>query len=170
MVSNHASCQIPPCSAVERLSGSEIGTCIYHNNYAEFKNSLGDHQGGYYYIGDGGLRDRWSFKLGIREDENGEPVMPLRNVYVVPDNGIVHRSAVALRDCLRNERNSDLREEYGKLKWHLAERKDYVTIWDYTDRKTQVIRKVLKRAGLTDKEITTKEELRVTHWPEDLMI
>ena len=130
----------------------------------------GDEQGGYYYIGNGGLRDRWSFKLGIREDMSGVPVMPLRNVYVVPDGSIQHRSAVAFRDCLRNEENSDLREEYGELKRKLAERKDFVTIWAYADQKNGVIRKTLKRARWTDEEITEKEEMRVANWPDALIV
>ena len=68
------------------------------------------------------------------------------------------------------EENSDLREEYGKLKWELAKRKDFVTIWDYADQKKGVVRKVLKRAGWNDEQITEKEELRVRNWPEELIL
>ena len=138
--------------------------------YANPSSIIGDEQGGYYYIGDGGIRDRWSFKLGIREDENGVPVMPLRNVYVIPDGSIQHRSTVAFRDCLRKEENSDLKEEYGQLKWALAKRKDFVTIWDYADAKKSVVRKVLKRAGWTDEQITAKEDMRVRNWPGELIM
>ena len=144
-----------------------------YKQYSMHTDSLeatGDEQGGYYYIGNGGLLERWSFKLGIRDDDNGRPMMPLRNVYVVADGSILHRGAVAFRDCLRDEKNSDLKEEYGTLKWELAQRRDFVTIWDYTDEKKAVIRKVMKRAGWTDEEIIKKEELRVVNWPKEFII
>ena len=130
----------------------------------------GDNQPGYHYIGNGGLRERWSFKLNIRTDFNGIPMMPLRNIYVVAEEGIHHRNTLTFRDTLRDERNQDLREEYGTLKWRLASRKDFVTIWDYAVEKDQVIRKVLKRAGWADEEIDAKEGMKEKNWPDELVI
>ena len=97
-------------------------------------------------------------------------MIPLRSVYVVPENGLIHRCSVAFRDCLRSEENSDLKLEYGNLKWQLAQRKDFRTMLEYSDSKTEVVRKVLKRAGVTDEDIAEKEASRVDNWPEELII
>lgn len=131
---------------------------------------FGDRQGGYHYIGNGGLKERWSFKLGIRCDRDGRPVIPERCVYIVPDGGIHHRSSVAVRDVLMDEVNGDLKEEYGKLKWELVARTDYTDIWQYAALKNGIIRKILGRAGWKDKQIAEKEAMREEHWPEHLTI
>jgi hypothetical protein len=129
----------------------------------------GDHQGGYYYIGDGGILNRWSFKLGIRDDDEGRPRKPLRNVYFVADGCLQHRNAVDFRDCLRKEENADLRDEYGRTKWELSER-DGVTVFNYGELKNEIIRKVLLRAGWSIEDILAKENLKVKNWPEWLLV
>lgn len=116
----------PRCT--RRLLSNRTAEYNHCSTHADSIKKAGNEQGGYYYIGNGGLLERWSFNLGIREDYNGRPMMPLRNVYVVADGSILHRVAVAFRDCLRDENNLDLKEEYGELKWQLAQRNDFVTI------------------------------------------
>ncbi len=97
------------------------------------------------------------------------PAKPRRSVYVVPDGGVLHRTALAFRDCLRKEGNSDLREEYGKLKWELV-KEEFMDIWKYGDSKTATVRKVLLRAGVSEEDIDAKERMRVRNWPEHLLI
>ena len=126
----------------------------------------GEAQGGYYYIGNGGLRGRWSFKINLRDDRSDPQAMPWRNVYVVPEGGICHQSAVTLRDALRDEGNKGLREEYGSLKWELAARSRYEHIWEYAEAKDKVIEKILRRAGWTDAQIDQRLAAREHHWPE----
>ena len=92
-----------------------------------------------------------------------------RSVYFTPDCSILHRTAVAFRDCLRDENNAHLRDQYGELKWDLVEN-EYVTIYDYSDLKTPMIRRILSWAGVTDMDITLKENLRARNWPEHLIL
>lgn len=137
-----------------------------------FCNALrdGEQQGGYHYIGNGGLRERWSFKLGIRDDLDGCPVMPHRNVYIVPDGGMHHRSAIAFRDTLRDEKNKDLREDYGSLKWKLVANDEFTDIWQYAEQKNEIVRKVLQRAGWSEEELDKKDAMREKHWPAEFEI
>ncbi|KAK4693727.1 hypothetical protein P7C71_g3724, partial [Lecanoromycetidae sp. Uapishka_2] len=123
---------------------------------AGFKEALswGKRQGGYHYIGDGGVKGRWSFKLWERE--------PIRHVYVVADGSLPLRSCRALRDTLR--RHEGLRSEYGALKIQLAMRQ-YDNIMQYSTLKNPVIRKILREAGWTEEEIDEKESQSVTDWP-----
>ena len=78
----------------------------------QFKEALfwGRRQGGYHYIGDGGVEDRLSFKVrGIR---------PLRNLYVAAEGSTPVRSYLSLRRVLRED--VDLRKEYEDTKKRLA--------------------------------------------------
>lgn len=79
---------------------------------AQFQEALlwGRRQGGYGYIGDGGVADRWSFKV--------RGITPLRNLYVVGEGGIPLRSYLSLRKVLREDAN--LRAEYENTKRQLA--------------------------------------------------
>ena len=131
---------------------------------------FGDRQGGYQYIGNGGIRERWSFKLGIREDQDGNLMIPYRCVYIVADDSVHQRSTIALRDTLRNQANEDLKAEYGNLKWALSQRTDFTDIWQYAEAKNKMVRKILKRAGWTDDQVDEKESMREEHWPEYLTI
>lgn len=127
----------------------------------------GDRQGGYYYIGNGGVLERWSFKLNVRDDEEGNPLMPRRHVYVVAQGGIQARNCLALRDTLRVD--AELREEYGRLKWELAQYQ-YTDIWEYSTLKDQVVREILRKAGWSETEIDKKEAQRVINWPSEFII
>ena len=130
----------------------------------------GEAQSGYRYIGNGGLKERWSFKLNIREDDQGLPTMPPRCVYIVAADGMHQRNLLALRDTLRTEENADLKAEYGKLKTELSKRTDFTDIWQYAEAKDKVVRRILIRAGWTDAEIAEKEAMREQHWPDHFTI
>lgn len=126
-----------------------------------FKEALswGTRQGGYHYIGSGGVQGRWSFKLyGYVE--------PARNVYVMAeDDGLVLRSYRALKEVLAVD--SALREEYGRIKWGIAAEQEYGTIMQYAAKKRPIIRKILKAAGWTDEMVDEQEAMSVTDWPSD---
>lgn len=127
----------------------------------DFRNALGwgTRQGGYHYIGTGGVQGRWSFKIAGKE--------PQRNVYVVAEESLPVRSCLALRDTLRV--NKELRDEYGKLKIELAER-EYDNVMQYSTLKNPVIRKILREAGWSEEETDKKEAGSVKDWPRELEI
>ena len=109
-------------------------------NLENFKEALswGTRQGGYHYIGSGGVQGRWSFKL------HGDVDMR-RNVYVMPDDGgLILRSYTALKMTLMVD--EELRKEYGRIKIELSE-KEYGNIMQYAARKRPIIRRILKKAG-----------------------
>ena len=147
--------------------------CDEENILPQFRDALrdGEHQAGYSYIGNGGFRERWSFKLGVRYLFDGTPAIPLRNVYVVPDGGIHHRSTVTLRDALRSPANQDLKDEYGRLKWALKSDEDsFSDIMQYSMRKDVMVRKILRRSGWTEEMVDEKEAMRETNWPDFLIM
>lgn len=120
--------------------------------------SWGPRQGGYHYIGSGGVQGRWSFKL------YGDIELQ-RNVYVMPeDDGLVLRSYRALKETLMGDQ--ELREEYGRLKLELSAQ-EHGTIMQYAAKKRPVIRKILKRAGWTDEMVDEQEGMSVTDWPSE---
>ena len=120
--------------------------------------SWGSRQGGYHFIGSGGVNGRWSFKLY-------GSVEPVRNVYVMPqDDSLVLRSYRALKEVLMTD--ADLREEYGRIKMELAE-SQYGTIMQYAAKKRPIIRRILKKAGWTDKMVDEQEAMSVTDWPSE---
>ncbi len=106
----------------------------------------GRRQGGYRYIGDGGVQDRWSFKL--------EGVTPLRSVYVVAEGSIPLRAYRSLRDTLRVD--AELRDEYARVKVELV-KNYYNHIMDYCKRKRPTIRKIFIKAGWTHEEVDEAE-------------
>lgn len=127
----------------------------------EIKDALGwgSRQGGYHYIGDGGVKGRWSFKLG--------DVEPARNVYVVAEGSLPLRSCLALRETLRA--NEGLREEYERLKMGLAEI-EYDNVMQYATLKNPVINRILRKAGWSEADIDEKERQSVKDWPREVEI
>ena len=117
---------------------------------------FGERPGGYRPTGNGGVQGRWSFKLH-RED------LPARNLYVVLPNTTVHRSYLSLRQTLRKPYNTGLRDEYAMVKLALAER-EWADVMEYSTAKNDVIRKILRRAGWTDKQVDAKEEGATRQW------
>ena len=127
----------------------------------EFKDALGwgARQGGYHYIGDGGVKGRWSFKLC--------DVEPARNIYVVAEGSLPLRSCLALRETLRA--NEGLREEYARLKMGLAQI-EYDNVMQYATLKNPVIRRILREAGWSEADIDEKERQSVQDWPREVEI
>ena len=119
----------------------------------------GTRQGGYHYIGDGGVQGRWSFKL--------YGVEPARNVYFVAEGSLPLKSCLALRNTLRV--NMDLREEYAALKLDLVLR-EYDNIMQYAALKNPVINKILREAGWSEGDIDEKEGQCVKDWPRELEV
>lgn len=110
----------------------------------------GTRPGGYRHIGDGGVKNRHSFKMR-RVD------LHARSVYLVEKGSLVYRSYVDLRDTLLKDENTDLREEYGRVKTALATSKQTWLPQEYSKGKNEIIRKILKKAGWTDEEVDQKQ-------------
>jgi GrpB-like predicted nucleotidyltransferase (UPF0157 family) len=113
----------------------------------------GEQQGGYRYIGTGGVEGRWSFKLNN--------ILPQRNVYVVLKDSMVLRSYLDLRETLRT--HTALRDEYGTLKMELAQR-EWNDMMEYATAKNGMIRRILEKAGWNQDEIDEKERRAVKGW------
>lgn len=122
----------------------------------QFKEALswGKRQGGYQYIGDGGVEDRWSFKV--------RGVIPMRNLYVVAEGSIPLRSYISLRETLRVD--AGLRQEYEEKKRELAAI-SYDNVLQYCTLKRPVIRKIFLRDGWTNEEVDEAEEHARRDWP-----
>lgn len=132
----------------------------------QFKGALmhGEKQGGYYYLGSGGVQGRWSFKL-----HPGHPDLQRveRHVYVAAEGSMVHRNYLALRDTLRQD--PELRDAYGAVKLE-ASGGEYRNIMQYATRKNGIVRKILRKAGWSEDEIDEKEAQAVKDWPSTLEI
>ncbi|CAF9941468.1 hypothetical protein IMSHALPRED_002589 [Imshaugia aleurites] len=131
-----------------------------------FKEALmcGEKQGGYYYLGNGGVQGRWSFKLhpcepGLARVE--------RHVYVAAEGSMPHRNYLALRDTLRVE--PGLRDEYGAVKLE-ASVGEYDNVMQYATKKNGIVRKILRKAGWSEEEVDEKEAQAVKDWPRGLEI
>lgn len=113
----------------------------------------GERQGGYRYIGTGGVDGRWSFKL--------HNILPQRNLYVVLQDSMSLRSYLDLRETLRVDKA--LREEYGALKMELT-KQEWSDVMEYATAKNGMVRKILQKAGWTHDEIDEKERRAVKGW------
>lgn len=113
----------------------------------------GERQGGYRYIGTGGVDGRWSFKL--------HNILPQRNLYVVLQESMSLRSYLDLRETLRVDKA--LRDEYGALKMELA-KQGWSDVMEYATAKNGMVRKILQKAGWTHDEIDEKERRAVKSW------
>ena len=136
------------------ISPTDFNDTTLHN----FREALkwGTRQGGYHYIGSGGVQGRWSFKL------YGDVEIP-RNVYVMPeDDGLVLRSYRELKAVLMAD--AELREEYGRVKWELSDSGEFDNIMQYAAKKRPTIRKILKRAGWSDGMVDEQESKSVTDY------
>ncbi|KAL9099557.1 MAG: hypothetical protein Q9163_004964 [Psora crenata] len=122
----------------------------------QFEEALfwGTRQGGYQYIGDGGVEDRWSFKV------NG--VVPPRNLYVVAEGSIPLRAYISLRETLRID--AGLRQEYDEKKRQLAEL-CFDNVMQYCHLKRPVLRKIFLKGGWTNEEVDEAEKRTKRDWP-----
>ena len=128
---------------------------------------LGERQGGYHYIGDGGVQGRWSFKLNPQDPWVPESERRVdRHVYVVAEGSLPARNYVAVKDTLR--RDSELRQEYAAVKLQAVEEageEGVDNVLQYATKKNGVVRKILRKAGWSEEEIDEKEKQAVTDWP-----
>ena len=102
---------------------------------------------GYVALGDLGVPDRLAFQApndGIR-----------RNVYVVVDGCLSLRNHLGLRSVLRSDPR--LRDEYSAIKRRLAAETGDIDV--YVDGKTEIIRRILERAGLASGELEEIERI-----------
>jgi GrpB-like predicted nucleotidyltransferase (UPF0157 family) len=97
--------------------------------------------GGYRSLGEMGVPDRHAFKT--------PPGAIRQNTYVIVDGCLSLRNHLGLRDVLRGD--PDLRDEYSSVKRRLAAETDDIDV--YVDGKTDVVRRVLARAGLAGAEL-----------------
>lgn len=161
-------------TAVPGLMGKDVIDILIVIPAAKFKHvilqqfkgalMLGEKQGGYYYLGDGGVQGRWSFKLHP-PDPRFERVD--RHVYVAAEGSMPHRNYLALRDTLREE--PELRDEYAAVKLE-ASVGEYQNIMQYATKKNGIVRKILQKAGWSEGEIDEKESQAVKDWPQRLEI
>lgn len=114
------------------------------------------HLPSYVCAGDGGVKDRPSFKL--RDPD----VLPKRNVYVLLEDSVILRSH---RDLVRVlSTHILLRQRYGWVKMRLAENAEYEDVMQYAQAKNEVIRDILKAAGWSQEAITAKEAMTTRNW------
>ena len=161
-------------TAVPGLSGKNVIDVLVvipaahfkHVVLQQFKGALmfGEEQGGYYCLGDGGVRGRWSFKLHPGPAGLGRVD---RHVYVAAEGSMPHRNYVALRETLRED--PGLRDEYAAVKLE-ASAAQYRNVMQYATKKNGIVRKILRKAGWSEGEIDEKEAQAVKDWPRGLEI
>ena len=96
---------------------------------------------GYTPLGDMGVPDRYAFKAPHEATR--------QNIYVTVDGCLSLRNHLGLRDVLRDD--PELRDQYSSVKRHLAATTDDIDV--YVDGKSDVVRRVLARAGLAIAEL-----------------
>ena len=96
---------------------------------------------GYVLLGDLGVPDRIAFTAPVDSIR--------RNVYVTIEGCLALRNHLGLRDVLRGD--PQLRDEYSETKRQLAAGTDDIDV--YVAGKTEIIRRILERAGLADGEL-----------------
>ena len=96
---------------------------------------------GYAPLGDMGVPDRFAFKA--------PPDAIRQNTYVTVVGCLALRNHLGLRDVLRGD--PELRDEYSAVKRQLAAATDDIDV--YVDGKSDVVRRVLARAGLVVAEL-----------------
>ncbi len=93
---------------------------VYENeaDFSTIKKNL--EQLGYYHNGDQGIKDREVFKRV--ESAKKHPVLDtiIHHLYLCPVHSVELQRHLAFRDYLRE--NSEARQEYGQLKYRIAER------------------------------------------------
>jgi GrpB-like predicted nucleotidyltransferase (UPF0157 family) len=100
---------------------------------------------GYAPLGDMGVPDRFAFKA--------PPNAIRQNTYVIVDGCLSSRNHLGLREVLRGD--PELRDEYSSIKRRLAAATDDIDV--YVDGKSEVVRRVLARAGLVVAELVEIE-------------
>jgi GrpB-like predicted nucleotidyltransferase (UPF0157 family) len=102
---------------------------------------------GYGPLGDLGIPDRHAF---VAPDPQ-----PRRHVYVVVQGSLSLRNHLIVRGALRQ--SAALREEYAALKFELAGKVG--TLREYTEAKSDLLRRMLRAGGLTEAELDEIERI-----------
>jgi GrpB-like predicted nucleotidyltransferase (UPF0157 family)/RimJ/RimL family protein N-acetyltransferase len=119
----------------------DIDIIVTRENIQPAINALVDN-GKFTYLGELGIVDRHALY-----DPNQSPK---RNIYICLDGAFQTRNHLAVRDTLCS--NPSLRDEYGVVKLELSAQG--TNIVDYIEAKGEVLKKVLKAAGiLSEKEL-----------------
>jgi GrpB-like predicted nucleotidyltransferase (UPF0157 family) len=103
---------------------------------------------GYHHRGNLGIEDREAF--------NNPPGLPKHNLYVCPEGTIGIVNQVAVRDYLRA--HADVSRRYGELKKRLAAEFPH-DIDSYVFGKTDFVLDILRRAGLSEEQLTSIERV-----------
>lgn len=109
---------------------------------------------GYQHRGDLGVPDRHS--MAAPDDA------PRRHVYVVVEGSLALRNHLGVRDVLRT--NSELRGQYGQLKRELSQR-DFTTADEYVAAKSELLQKILEKAGIGPEERTAIKNINRENEP-----
>ncbi|CAM6120644.1 unnamed protein product [Calypogeia fissa] len=109
---------------------------------------------GYVYEGERGILDRHSFTTPLISEIDGVGMIK-RNIYLCPEDALALKNHLAVRDLLTKDQ--ELRDEYGRVKMGLAEM-EVESIDEYVERKTEVLKKILGRAGLGVEELDEIEK------------
>jgi GrpB-like predicted nucleotidyltransferase (UPF0157 family) len=144
------STSIPGCWAKPNIDILIVITDPSHFEPIHQRLIWGDREGGYRYIGDGGVAGRWSLKL--------DDVRPARHLYVVLEGSLLLKAHIGLREVLRGD--DELRDEYSAVKRGLC-KAEYEQCYEYPEAKDGVIGKILRRAGWTEEMILEKQGLRI---------
>jgi GrpB-like predicted nucleotidyltransferase (UPF0157 family) len=102
---------------------------------------------GYVLLGDLGVPDRIAFTAPVDSIR--------RNVYITIEGCLALRNHLGLRDVLRSDPH--LRDQYSEIKRQLAAGTCDIDV--YVAGKTDVIHRILERAGLTDGELEEIERI-----------
>lgn len=107
---------------------------------------------GYESKGEWGIPGRWALR--------NPSLLPVRNLYVCEDGCQALRNHLALRDTLR--KNAELRDEYGRVKREIAATTANIEV--YGEAKNDVVEKILKEAGFSDRDRNAIRDVNlVTH-------
>lgn len=109
---------------------------------------------GYAHRGELGIPDRHAFAAPADGID--------RNVYVTLDGCLSLRNHLAVRDLLRAD--PALRADYADVKWRLAARED-LDIDGYTTGKSEVLQRILARAGIGDQDRALIGDANATNLP-----
>jgi GrpB-like predicted nucleotidyltransferase (UPF0157 family) len=110
---------------------------------------------GYTDMGQMGVSGRYQFRqpgFGVHQGTFGERAPNggfRRNTYVIIEGTAALRNHLDVRRILRED--AELREEYGALKYELAQR-EFVGISAYGAAKLNILRKILDKAGWSDED------------------
>lgn len=144
------STSVPGCWAKPKLDILIVISSASHFPAIQQRLIWGEKEGGYKYIGDGGIAGRWSLKL--------DGVRPERHLYVVMERSLLLKAHIDLRETLKGD--DALRDEYSAVKRELCN-KDYAQCYMYPEAKDVIIGKILKKAGWTEEMILEKQGLRI---------